>query len=527
VERTVEAGVSRRFGGVVLMVLLAVPATAQVFPTGDPVLESIWEEGMERSQVYPLMQVLLDSIGPRLTGSPGIDAAHDWLVDLYGSWGIEAENQAYGTWKGWERGVTHVDLLEPRVRTLEAALLSWSPGTDGPVEADVILLPDPGEDLAEWRQEARGKFVLLGPPSATCRPIDQWEEYADEATMEAFAARREAAIAEWVARVAAMEVTERELPGVVAEAGVAGALTSNWSGGYGARRIFGDREGAYPVLSLSCEDFGLLHRLARHDQSPVVRVDARSRDLGEVPVYNTVARVEGTERPDEYVLLSAHLDSWDGAQGATDNGTGTIIIAEAMRLLKTYYPAPKRTILVGHWGGEEQGLNGSRGFAADHPHIVAGLQAVFNQDNGTGAISNVSMQGLLDAGPHFVRWLSAIPSELTSEIDIDIPGTPGGGGSDYAAFTCAGAPAFGLWSDSWDYGRYTWHTNLDTLDKIAFHNVQSNATLIAMLAYMASEDPEFVDRERRPTLPLDRRTGEPGEWPACQMPDRDWSGYGR
>ncbi|MDX1675300.1 MAG: M28 family peptidase, partial [Longimicrobiales bacterium] len=103
---------------------------------------------------------------------------------------------------------------------------------------------------------------------------------------------------------------------------------------------------------------------------------------------------------------------------------------------------------------------------------------------------------------------------------------PRSGGSDYSSFTCAGAPAFGLWSESWDYGTYTWHTNLDTLDKVAFDNVRHNAVLIAMLTYMASEDPDFVDRDRRAVLPTDRRTGEPMEWPACRPPDRSWEGYG-
>ncbi|MEJ2501854.1 MAG: M20/M25/M40 family metallo-hydrolase, partial [Gemmatimonadota bacterium] len=462
-----------------------------------------------------------------LTGSPGLDAAHDWLVDLYGRWGIEAENEQYGTWKGWERGITHVDLLAPRVQTLDAMLVAWSPGTDGPVEADVITLPGPGTDVEAWKREARGALVLMSPPEPSCRPVEQWEAFADEAALAAFAGRREGAIEGWTERVAALRVTERELPGLLAEIGVAGALTMNWSGGYGARRVFGDRGGRYPVLSLSCEDFGLLHRLAEHGQTPVVRVDAQAADRGEVPVFNTIARIPGTERPEEYVLLSAHLDSWDGAQGATDNGTGTVIMAEAMRLLKQFYPNPRRTILVGHWGSEEQGLNGSRAFAADHPEVVAGLQAVFNQDNGTGRIARVGMQGLMDAGPHFVRWLGALPAELTGDIDLEIPGTPGGGGSDYAAFTCAGAPSFGLWSDSWDYSRYTWHTDLDTLDKIAFANVRSNAVLIAMLAYMAAEDPELVGRERRPVMPADGRTGAPVRWPECRLPDRDWAGYAR
>jgi hypothetical protein len=506
---------------------MAAPVAAQDFPTSDPVLEAIWADGMNRSQVYPLAQVLMDSIGPRLTGSPGLDAADDWLVGLYRSWGIQAEKQRYGTWKGWERGTTHIDLTSPRVRTLDGMLVAWSPGTGGPVEAEVITLPEPGEDPAAWRERARGKFLLAGPSLPTCRPMDEWQEFADQATLQAFNGRREEAVSGWVERVATLGVDERDLETMIAGIGVAGVLTSNWTGGYGARRVFGDRVGAYVTLSLSCEDFGLLYRMAEAGQSPVVRVDARATDRGVVPVFNAVGRIPGTERPDEYILLSAHLDSWDGAQGATDNGTGTIVMAEAMRLLKRNYPNPKRTILVGHWGSEEQGLNGSRAFAADHPDIVAGLQAVFNQDNGTGKISNVGMQGLLDAGPHFVRWLGAIPSELSGGIEIDIPGTPGSGGSDYAAFTCAGAPSFGLWSDSWDYGLYTWHTNLDTLDKVAFNNVKSNAVLIAMLAYRASEDPDFIARERRPSLPIDRRTGEPAQWPACQMPDRDWSGYGR
>lgn len=509
------------------VVAVVAPATAQDFPTDDPVLHGIWSEGMENSQVYPLAQALLDSIGPRLTGTPGIAASHDWLVQRYRGWGIEAENQQYGSWKGWERGATHLDLIAPRVRTLDAMLLAWSPGTDGNVEGDVVTLPPPGADFDAWLSGIRGAFVLISPLEPSCRPEDQWEEFADEETLEAYQAAREAAQEEFAARVAALGQDQAAAMQRLADAGVAGVLTSNWPGGYGVRRVFGDRVGALPTFSLGCEDFGLLYRLAEHGQGPVVRADARAEVLGEVPAMNTIGRIQGTERPDEYVLLSAHLDSWDGGSGATDNGTGTIVMAEAMRLLKMFYPNPKRTILVGHWGSEEQGLNGSRAFAADHPGIVEGLQAVFNQDNGTGKISNVSMQGLMDAGSHFAGWLSGLPSELSSGLDVSFPGTPGGGGSDYAAFTCAGAPSFGLWSDSWDYGTYTWHTNLDTMDKVVVDNVRHNAVLIAMLAYMASEDPELVNRERRMVMPRSSRTGERMEWPTCREPDRSWEGYGQ
>ena len=140
----------------------------------------------------------------------------------------------------------------------------------------------------------------------------------------------------------------------------------------------------------------------------------------------------------------AHFDSWDGATGATDNGTGTLVMMEAMRILKKLYPNPKRTILVGHWGSEEQGLNGSRAFVEDHPAIVKNVQALFNQDNGTGRVVNLSGQGYLHAYDYLGRWLEAVPKDITKHIKTNFPGTPGGGGSDYASFVAAGAPAFSL-----------------------------------------------------------------------------------
>ncbi len=184
----------------------------------------------------------------------------------------------------------------------------------------------------------------------------------------------------------------------LADAGAAGVVTSLWSQGWGVDKIFGTRATKAPVVDVSCEDYGLLFRLADRKQSPVVRLETQSEALGEQPVFNTIAEIRGTEKPDEYVMLSAHFDSWDGASGATDNGTGTITMLEAARLLSIAYPKPKRTIIIGHWSGEEQGLNGSRAWAADHPEVVQHLQALFNQDNGTGRIQTISTQGLTGAG---------------------------------------------------------------------------------------------------------------------------------
>jgi hypothetical protein len=200
---------------------------------------------------------------------------------------------------------------------------------------------------------------------------------------------------------------------------------------------------------------------------------------------------------------------------------------EAMRILQRVLPQPRRTIVAGLWGGEEQGLNGSRAFAEDHPEIVAGLQALFNQDNGTGRIERISMQGLVDAGRLFGRWMARLPTEITGHVDLDVPGMPGRGGSDYASFVCHGAPAFGLSSLSWEYGTYTWHTNRDTYDKVVFEDLRENAILMAMLAYLASEDPERMPREQRAIFPVNTATGEAQRWPECQPPERSSAEEGR
>jgi hypothetical protein len=249
-------------------------------------------------------------------------------------------------------------------------------------------------------------------------------------------------------------------------------------------------------------------------------MQAESEFLGEVPTFNVVAELRGSDLPNEYVLLSAHFDSWDGASGATDNGTGTVTMMEAMRLLKTTYPNPRRTILVGHWNSEEQGLNGSRAFATDHPEVLQGLQASFNQDNGTGRVENLSPAGLVEAGSWFGRWIAALPSELSDPITLRLPGSPSGGGSDNASFICSGAPGFSLGSASWDYFSYTWHTNRDTFDKVVLENVRHNAILTAMLAYLAASDSATVPRERRIMPP--NRAGEQQRWPACRDGARKW-----
>ncbi len=189
-----------------------------------------------------------------------------------------------------------------------------------------------------------------------------------------------------------------------------------------------------------------------------------------------------------------------------------------MRILKKIHPNPKRTIIVGHWGSEEEGLNGSRAFVEDHPEIVKNIQAVFNQDNGTGRVVNMSGQGFLNSYDYLTRWLSKVPADIKDQIKTSFPGEPGRGGSDFASFVAAGAPAFSLSSTSWSYGVYTWHTNRDTYDKIVFDDLRANAILAAILAYQASEDPTTTSRDK--SILINPKTGEPNKWPDPVKPTR-------
>lgn len=510
-----------------IALVTAAPASAQTFPTDDPVIQRMWQLGMEESHAARLAQVLLDSIGPRLTGSPGIQAGSDWLVRTYESWGIPARNAQYGMWLGWRRGTTDIALTSPRVRSLEGTMLAWSAGTDGPVEGPVVALPEfssPSEFEA-WLPEAAGKFVAADLAQPTCRPDSQWEEYALAASFERMQQDRDEARGRWTVwrGEGAESIGTNGIRARLEEAGAIGVLHSNWSNDYGVNKVFGTPLRRIPTLDLSCEDYGLVFRLARSGQGPRVRVSADAEYLGEVPVFNTIAELRGRELPDEYIVLSAHFDSWESSSGATDNGTGTITMLEAMRILKLAYPEPRRTILVGHWSGEEQGLNGSRAFAHDNPEVVEGLQALFNQDNGTGRVVRIGMGGLTGAAAHFGDWVTRLPTEISEHIQLMIPGSPAGGGSDHASFACSGAPAFGLGALSWGYGTYTWHTNRDTFDKVVIDDLKNNATLTAMLAYLASEDPNSVPRERR--VPGTGRGGRPQTWPTCRDGARTSEAY--
>lgn len=521
-----------------LLALPRGPLAAQSFPTADPTIKRIWAIGMDSSHVERLAQILFDSIGPRLTGTPDAKRGNDWLVKTYASWGIDARNEQFGTWRGWRRGASHIDLVAPRVRSLEGTMLGYSPGTGGkPLVASTVILPRFADSTAfvKWLPSAKGKLVLVAGAMPTCRPREDWVANATPASLARMDSLRDSVRREWGGRNVrgtgySLAIGTGELGLRLEQGGVAGIVTSRPKDAWGSIEIFETYDTKAPAIALSCEDYGLVYRLTERGQGPKLRLDLDAELLGERPVFNTIATIRGSEKPNEYVVLSAHFDSWDGSSGATDNGTGTLTMLEAMRILRQAYPHPKRTIIAGHWSGEEEGEVGSKAFTEDHPEVMRGLQALFNQDNGTGRVVRMSGGGLPSGAEHVTRWLSSIPTEITSQIKFGGVGFPAGGGSDDFSFACSGAPAFGLGALPWDYGNYTWHTNRDTYDKIVFDDLKSNATLTAMLAYLAADDSTTVTRERADLVALAQAAQAtasasgpsagpprryPTTWPAC------------
>jgi carboxypeptidase Q len=517
----------KKIAAVAFLVVATTGSFTGVAQVPDSVINAIVREETNNSQLEKLAHELFDQIGPRLVGTPQMLKANDWAVARYKEWGIDAKNEKWGDWRGWERGVTHIDLISPRVRTLAGTQLAWSPSTNGKtITAEVIILPDLGDSIAfqKWLPFVKGKFVLISMSQPTGRPDYNWDEFGTKESAEKMKAARTKQTDAWTNRLKNTGKTNRILPSVLEKAGAVGVVTCNWSKGFGANKIFGAYTTKIPTIDILLEDYGLLYRLSESGSNPKISVRADSKELGILPSYNTMATIKSKEKPDEYVMLSAHFDSWDGGSGATDNGTGTLTMMEAMRILKKVYPNPKRTILAGHWGSEEEGLNGSRAFVEDHPEIVNNLQALFNQDNGTGRVISISGQGFLHAYDYITQWLSKVPESIRKPIETKFPGTPGGGGSDFASFVAVGAPAFSLSSLNWSYFNYTWHTNLDTYDKVVFDDVRNNAMLTAMLVYMACEDPDKTQRDKS-VLPPDPKTGLPGTWPEQKKSLRSYNDW--
>ena len=452
-------------------------------------IAAIVREGTDRSHAEADLRYLSDVIGPRLTGSAAMQRANDWTANKFREYG--ADSAWIEPWKfgrAWERGPMTLTMLAPHRQQLAGVSWAWAPGTNGPVAGDVVYMDaTTAEDFAaRFAGKLAGKWVMTSPPSLVLNPdgpkLSPADSVAHADSVRAF--YRAASSPNEQAFTASLPATlaAEKIAGFVRDgAKEFGLLTMS---GSPARLM------PYPYVVVPHETYALFHRLLAARQP--VRIEANivntlTRDS--VTVYNTVAEIRGSERPDEVVLLGAHLDSWDIANGTTDNGTGSIAVLEAARILRASGVKPRRTIRFVLFSGEEQGLYGSNRYAAAHAPELDKFQAVLVLDNGTGRITGMALQKRDELGD---AW-RALFAPLADELGPFAVRSGEKGGTDHLSFLKYGVPGFNFDQLSRGYD-HTHHSQVDTFDHAVIGDVRQAATVMAVTAYELADLPALLPR---------------------------------
>jgi hypothetical protein len=539
---------------VVAFAAIAAPAAAPETITetiNHEVNARIREEGRKNSQIMRTMHYLTDVYGPRLTGSPNHKAAAEWAVKQMTEWGFV--NGKLEPWEfghpGWlnERFSGHI--LSPVKDSLVGEVLAWTPSTNGTVTADAVQIVAPDrpteEELKAWiaatAPKVKGRAVLVGKPTAvpvtiTKSPLrrdydELRRQYDPDAPPDQGRGGRQGGPQRGGGRGDAQQrpgalsaqVVNSRIDTMLVDAGATVRL-NDAGRDHGQIRAFNNRTfditKTVPTVVLRNEDFGRISRLLGSNLPVKVEFTIVNKVYPEGRTsYNAVAEIPGTDKADEVVMLGGHLDSWHAATGATDNAIGCAVMMEAARILKAIGVKPRRTIRVALWGGEEQGLLGSKAYVKEHfgtfenpkPefHKFAGY---FNVDSGTGRIRGASVFGP-PAAATILRQAFA-PFEDLGVMGASATNSRRSGGTDSTSFNEAGLPGIGLQQDPIEYNSYTWHTNLDTYERIIEDDVQKSAVAIAAALYHLAMRDEMLPRftkEQMPAPPAARATTESGD----------------
>lgn len=513
-------------------VALVLPALAQ--PAAD-VNDRIREEGFERSQIMQTLHHLTDVYGPRLTGSPNLEWAGAWALDQMRAWGLENAHAEPWDWghPGWVNERFSAHLLSPVQEPLVGEVLAWTPGTDGPVRAGVVHLVPPAmptqADLDAYLEtmgpKLDGAIVLVGKAEgelpAYLREMPRRrddaevaEEYEPDNTNPSnrYGRRGNGDRPEDV--LSEREVT-RQVNAFVEESGATLRLDPS-SMPHGLIRAFADRDydpaQAKPTVILRQEDFGRLARLLASGHDVTLEVDIRNVVYPEnTTAYNYIAEIPGIDKTDEVIMLGGHLDSWHAATGATDNASGVAIMMEAARIIKALDLQPRRTIRVALWTGEEQGLLGSKAYVQEHFGTFEEPKPAYDQfggyvnvDMGTGRLRGATVFGPVAAA-------QVLEDILVPFDDLGVAGARptsnrGLGGSDHTPFNAAGLPGISMGQDPIEYFTHTWHTNVDTYERILENDVQQAAVVVASLVYHLAMRDELLPRFDMADMPEPRGT---------------------
>jgi carboxypeptidase Q len=495
------------------------------------VVNKIKGEAFQNSLVMDHLFYLTDVYGPRLTNSPGHRAAAEWVVKRLQGYGLQNVHLEKWSDFGQSWKLTHFSahLLEPQYQPLIGFPLAWTPGTGGTVTGEPILAVINGEaDFDKFKGKLKGKVVLIMEPKQI-EPITEpqsrrWtnEELAARANVIDPSRSNPFGPVPAAGRPATPPLSREEAAARKSKINQflkdEGALVvlqygTNGDGGTVFATAGGSRDTKDPIpppmVAITPEHYNRIARLIEHKIPVKLEFDIRTEFLNDTTdSFNVVGDIPGTTKKDELVMLGAHLDSWHGATGATDNATGSSVAIEAVRILKTLNMPMARTVRIALWGGEEEGLLGSIAYVQEHfanrntmqPSVDYGkLSAYYNDDTGTGRFRGISIGGNDMVKPIFEAWLEPFHDlGATAVLGVTAPPTTRPGGTDHTSFTWIGLPGFSFVQDPMEYGTRTHHSNMDFYDRVQKGDVMQASAIMAWFVYNTAVRPEMLPRVPMP-----------------------------
>jgi carboxypeptidase Q len=500
----------------VLAVTLARAAAAQTeWLAPDPsVISRFEDEGSQRSHVMEVMGYLTDVYGPRLTNSPNIREAGEYAVKTLTSWGLaNVHEESWGPFgRGWSNEMMEANEIAPQHFPLIAYPKAWTLGTNGPVTADAIYANiEKEDDFAFYRGRLRGMFVLTAP----MRTVEAHFEppahrYTDEELADIAQPRAAQPPPDKEARDRQRKQQEfnAKLVKFLTDEGAAAWLEpAPLDGGTLVVMSGGSRDPkdppVLPRVAVDIEHYGRIYRTLEKKIPVKLQINIVNKFYDDsLDSFNIIAEIPGTDKPDEVVMVGAHFDSWASGTGATDNGAGSAVMMEAMRILKASNAKMRRTVRLGLWTGEEEGLLGSRAYVMQHfadresmnlKPDHAKLSAYYNVDNGTGKIRGVFLQGNEGVRPIFEKWMEPFKGEGMTTLSARNTG-----GTDHLSFDEVGLPGFQFIQDPIEYETRTHHTNMDTYERIQVADLKQMAVIVASFVYMTANADQLLPRKPLP-----------------------------
>jgi carboxypeptidase Q len=524
------------------------PATESIDMT---MYQRIRDEGLNRSHVMEFASALMDGIGPRLTGSPNAKKANEWTRDTLTKIGLEnAHLEDWGEFGlGWQQLNTWARMVTPDTAVLIVQATPWSPATPGPVTGDVVYVNiQTDKDFDQYKGKLAGKVVLYGtmrevPPVEkalfernTEKDLDEIAEFPVNANTGGVPPQMQARLRTYLERMRMIDkvaqfFADEKVAAVIEPSrdgknggGSGGTLFDDNGATLGRTPYLADKSVKIPVAVATIESYGRLYRLVEAHVPVSVEINVDTKITGEHEhAYDTIAEIPGTDPKlkDEVVMLGGHLDSWIAGTGATDNGAGTVVAMEAVRILKALDIKPRRTIRIALWTGEEQGLFGSKGYCKQHfgsaplstapdqvalPEFMrrtAGplevkpeqklISAYFNVDNGSGKIRGIYLQDNAAVGPIFAQWIAPL-----KDLGVTALTMRNTGGTDHLSFDAVGIPGFQFIQDDLDYESRTHHSNQDVVERLQAADLKQIATVEAIFVYNAAMRDQMIPRKPLP-----------------------------